>query len=97
MSFQKVDNDENKELRGNRWERRRVWASHRLWEAAWREVVQGTEERPLLLRPLLLRVAEHPKATLSIFLANRLVLTQHDGETLLRARWCVEPLPYSRK
>lgn len=87
-----MDNDGNGELRGNRWERRDVWASHRLWEEAWREVMQGTEERPLLLR-----VAEHPKATLSIFLANRLVLTQHDGERLLRARWCVEPLPYSRK
>lgn len=88
-----MDNDGNGELRGDRCERRDVWASHRLWEEAWREVVQGTEERPLLLRPLLLRVAEHPKATLSIFLANRLVL----GERLLRARRYVEPLPYSRK
>lgn len=76
-----MNGDEIGELREGGWERSDVWVG--LAQAAGGELVPEKDKRPW---NTFLRVGEHPKAALGAFLLSRLVLTQHDGERLLKHR-----------
>ena len=87
VSLPPMGSGENGELKGNRWGRPGVFASHRLLEEAWRGWC-GEQMRSL---ETLLRVGEHPKATLRMFLPTGLCCPSTVRRDCLKAGWYTEP------
>lgn len=61
---------------------------------AWRELVQGRDERS---SSTFLIVGRQPRDALRMFLPNKLLLTKPVDKDCSRAGWYTEPLTYSWK